>query len=193
MANSFTYALGRFAARHKLISDLSVCAAVLFLGWIVFWPSPERPPESPDAASTAPLQPAVDQRLEACGAKMPMRMASAAAEFKAKKYAEAYDLLEFCDGLIEDGSKEKEAYVKYRAAKIKEMDSIKLAAEKADKAERKKRGVNVGMTRQDAIDSSWGRPNKVNKTTTASTVREQWVYDGGYLYFENGVLTTIQN
>jgi SOS-response transcriptional repressor LexA len=33
----------------------------------------------------------------------------------------------------------------------------------------------------------------VNRTTFARGVHEQWVYDGGYLYFEDGVLTTIQN
>jgi len=33
----------------------------------------------------------------------------------------------------------------------------------------------------------------VNRTTYADTVHEQWVYDGGYLYIEVGILVTIQN
>jgi len=40
---------------------------------------------------------------------------------------------------------------------------------------------------------SWGEPNKINKTITTYSVTEQWVYDGGYLYFEKGKLTAIQN
>jgi len=33
----------------------------------------------------------------------------------------------------------------------------------------------------------------VNRTVTAGHVREQWVYPVGYLYFDNGILTAIQN
>jgi hypothetical protein len=52
--------------------------------------------------------------------------------------------------------------------------------------------VRIGMTKEMAIDA-WGKPNDINKTITRYAVSEQWVYDGGYLYFENGKLTTIQN
>ena len=41
--------------------------------------------------------------------------------------------------------------------------------------------------------SSWGKPRKVNRSTYTFGVHEQWVYDGGYLYFEDGKLTSIQN
>jgi hypothetical protein len=63
-------------------------------------------------------------------------------------------------------------------------------------------GARIGMTPKQVInDTTWGAPTRVNRTTTASGVREQWVYDhcgynrcyGGYLYFTNGVLTAIQN
>jgi hypothetical protein len=63
----------------------------------------------------------------------------------------------------------------------------------AEASRRKKEGVSVGMTQDEAIASSWGKPRKVNRTTTSYGVREQWVYDGGYLYFKDGVLTSIQN
>jgi hypothetical protein len=53
--------------------------------------------------------------------------------------------------------------------------------------------VRVGMPEEAAI-LSWGHPRKVNRTTTDSNTREQWVYgDGHYLYFTNGKLTSIQN
>lgn len=63
----------------------------------------------------------------------------------------------------------------------------------AKQAERWKEGVSIGMTEQEVLDSSWGRPEHVNRTITAKGKDEQWVYgDGDYLYFQNGVLRTIQ-
>lgn len=67
------------------------------------------------------------------------------------------------------------------------------AKARADAARKRSEGVRVGMSEQDVLASSWGRPRKINRTTRASGVSEQWVYDGGYLYFDNGVLTAIQN
>jgi hypothetical protein len=53
--------------------------------------------------------------------------------------------------------------------------------------------VSRGFTKQMCIES-WGEPNEINKTTGSYGVHEQWVYKrGNYLYFENGILTTIQN
>lgn len=53
--------------------------------------------------------------------------------------------------------------------------------------------VNIGMTAEQAI-AAWGRPNDINKTTYSFGVHEQWVYGiSSYLYFEDGILTTIQN
>lgn len=51
----------------------------------------------------------------------------------------------------------------------------------------------IYMTDYEVLDSTWGRPQKVNKTTTEYGVREQWVYSNNrYLYFEDGYLTSIQ-
>jgi poly-gamma-glutamate capsule biosynthesis protein CapA/YwtB (metallophosphatase superfamily) len=100
-----------------------------------------------------------------------------------------------------------------RAAKTKADETAKIARAKADaaaklvadaadrkaaaelKAFKKKNGVAIGMSAQDVLDSSWGRPESVNRTTTANGIHEQWVYSGSsnFLYFENGVLTAIQN
>lgn len=56
--------------------------------------------------------------------------------------------------------------------------------------------VFVGMTDKQAR-MSWGKPEEINKTVTNNIVHEQWVYgSSGYfsfLYFENGILTAIQN
>lgn len=56
--------------------------------------------------------------------------------------------------------------------------------------------VFIGM-RSKAARASWGSPDHVNKSTGTFGVHEQWVYpvtelDNKYLYFENNVLTTIQ-
>ncbi len=71
-------------------------------------------------------------------------------------------------------------------------------ADKLDKAKdakkRKSEGVSIGMTREEAIASSWGKPEHINTTIRASGRHEQWVYgSGNYLYFEDGKLTSIQN
>ena len=51
----------------------------------------------------------------------------------------------------------------------------------------------IGSTQHDIVKNGWGYPSGINKTTTANGVREQWVYgERRYLYFENGVLTAIQ-
>jgi hypothetical protein len=55
--------------------------------------------------------------------------------------------------------------------------------------------VQIGMTREQAI-AGWGRPRDINRTTALYGVHEQWVYGeygSGYLYFEDGRLTTVQN
>ena len=52
---------------------------------------------------------------------------------------------------------------------------------------------SIGMTKEEVLNSTWGSPEDINRTTTAYGVREQWVYsDYRYVYFENGVVTAIQ-
>lgn len=84
-----------------------------------------------------------------------------------------------------------------KAALEKQASAEKIKSDaaqaRADAARKRREGVRIGMSEQDVLDSSWGRPRKVNRTTRASGTAEQWVYDGGYLYFDNGVLTSIQN
>lgn len=74
------------------------------------------------------------------------------------------------------GSREKGAYDKYKefCAKAKISPAI-------------------GMTQVQARFTTWCFPTTMNKTTTVSGVRIQEVYERNrYLYFENGILTTIQ-
>jgi len=39
-----------------------------------------------------------------------------------------------------------------------------------------KPGVRIGMTKAQAMDTSWGLPQKINKTTDTNGTREQGVY-----------------
>lgn len=72
----------------------------------------------------------------------------------------------------------------------------KIEREKAERAARKE--PKLGMTAAQAEKSTWGYPDKTNRTTGVYGVKEQWVYYvrpglSKYLYFDNGILTTIQD
>jgi hypothetical protein len=57
------------------------------------------------------------------------------------------------------------------------------------------RRIQIGFD-HDRVIASWGRPDHVNRTTYSFGVHEQWVYGeygSGYVYFEDGVVTAIQN
>ena len=83
------------------------------------------------------------------------------------------------DSLIAQAEKKK-----YRASK-KWPKRVWTAIDKGS--------VFIGMTSAQA-EESWGKPDDVNRTTSRSGVSEQWVYESGsYLYFQDGILTTIQN
>lgn len=73
-------------------------------------------------------------------------------------------------------------------------DAIYAKQQAAAKAAAKRQGVTIGMSKEQVLGSSWGKPQNVNRTINAYGEREQWVYGGrNYLYFENGTLTSIQN
>lgn len=60
--------------------------------------------------------------------------------------------------------------------------------------EDKKRGIQIGMSKQDVLASNWGKPKRVNRTSTARGEMEQWDYgNGSYVYFDGDFVTVIQN
>jgi hypothetical protein len=65
-------------------------------------------------------------------------------------------------------------------------------ARNVEAARRKGQGVHIGMTADEVVASSWGKPDNVNRTTYAWGVKEQWVYSTGFLYLTNGRLEAIQ-
>lgn len=53
---------------------------------------------------------------------------------------------------------------------------------------------SIGMTKSEVENSTWGKPEKINRTETIYGIREQWCYSRyRYIYFENGIVTSIQN
>lgn len=50
----------------------------------------------------------------------------------------------------------------------------------------------IGMTADEVLTSKWGYPKKKNITQTATSTSEQWVYDQGYIYLRDGIVTAIQ-
>ena len=53
------------------------------------------------------------------------------------------------------------------------------------------RSLYIGMPRADVI-KTMGRPRDINQTVTANVVYEQFVYQGIYVYLENGKVTAWQ-
>lgn len=86
-----------------------------------------------------------------------------------------------------------------RAASVKkEQDSLKHKYKKYKWSNKVWKAifngkVYRGMSKLQA-QLSWGEPESINRTSGSYGTHEQWVYGGNnYLYFENGVLTSIQN
>lgn len=109
----------------------------------------------------------------------------------ASEYADANKI--YKQALKDEEVEEKRAEAKRRA----EMKPVERIMEKYDCSQDMaesilKRRVKIGMTR-DMARAAWGRPSDINRTVGTFGVHEQWCYDGCYLYFEDGILTSWQN
>ena len=63
----------------------------------------------------------------------------------------------------------------------------------ADTAQKIMKGyVRIGWSK-DKCKESWGEPDDINTSIGSWGRYEQWCYPNSYLYFENGILTSIQN
>jgi len=52
--------------------------------------------------------------------------------------------------------------------------------------------IKPGMTKDEVL-LSWGPPGSKNRTVTAETTHEQWIYNRTYVYFDNDVMTAFQD
>jgi hypothetical protein len=113
-----------------------------------------------------------------------------------RNYSDAYEFLD----KIKNPPKEvpKEIVEEYRKLKIKLEDYKPVAEEQIQEEPVQEEPVQItdleiGMTKEEVL-KILGEPKDINKTITANGVSEQWVYFGDrYLYFEDGILTTIQD
>ena len=100
-------------------------------------------------------------------------------------------------GQMCDGPSDKSNYCQAGRKRIDEA----RAAWQARTNELAARGKipRIGMSASQVENETvLGSPNTINRTETASTVSEQWVYSSAdskatYLYFRNGKLTSIQD
>ncbi|AVI29794.1 hypothetical protein C3Z10_16065 [Bacillus velezensis] len=113
---------------------------------------------------------------------------------KAVSYEVAYDLLNKPEEntlLIRDRVDDNPESTGFQRREVTYSENDDEQSEDEEYQEKK---IAIGMTKQEVIQlKDWGRPKSIHKTTTASGINEQWVYGiSRYLYFDNGVLTTIQ-
>jgi hypothetical protein len=71
---------------------------------------------------------------------------------------------------------------------------VKTRDEENKKEEASKYEPGLGMTKQEVLNSAWGKPESINKTETNYGIHEQWVYGNRrYVYFDDDVVTAIQD
>lgn len=83
----------------------------------------------------------------------------------------------------------------YRKLSISDRDTFRKAAFKWGAATAKdivEGYVRIGWNKE-KCRMSWGEPHDINTSIGIWGRHEQWCYHSSYLYFENGILTTIQN
>jgi hypothetical protein len=54
------------------------------------------------------------------------------------------------------------------------------------------RKVLLGMSREQ-VETSWGKPQRIHRDVGSWGIKEQWIYGGTYLYFDNDLLTSYQD
>jgi hypothetical protein len=194
MANSIPYRLGVFVRRYPFVPLLAVAAllAYLTLDGRSTSATPGTTPSTTASAVAAPRGPAPPPP---CTTGLAEQMASAKQLLAAKQPLQAYDALFDCRDAHAAGP-DAATYAKALAQWQQATDAKARQEQKAEAARKKREGVRLGMSPEDVLASSWGMPDKINRTTRASGTSEQWVYrerGEGYLYFDNDVLTSIQN
>lgn len=217
--NSLSYQLGLFFGKFAKSGGLLTFALLLFVFSVTgYLSAPSDKPASPMAPAFDLRKACAGERLQkyqelmqeksywlaglqmtACGtlASHPeykqMEMAAELAHYQNEIAASGRDKarkMAAVNSMVSRGHPVSDSLV----VELRQYEKAEMARAKAADAKlRKSQGVSIGMTYEEVLASSWGRPKRVNKTTRATSETQQWVYDGGYLYFENGLLRTIQH
>jgi hypothetical protein len=183
--SSTSYKIGKWAAENKVLTLLIVylCVWALTPLWSEREPRSNPTSNPPVANAKPPQDPCTGQELED-------RTKMAREYAKKNNHENVVNLLRLCEKRLAEGTEAQKllsnAYVI--------VEKNQAAYRKRELAQWKKEGVSIGMTPERVLQSSWGKPEKINTTTNAFGTSEQWVYRGhNYLYFQDGKLTTIQN
>lgn len=194
-----SYAVGRWIGAHPWLTAAGILGVTGFL--LINRPSPGAPQPPQSTPSQAELQAAAaaqaeKERAEAEALRqrcISEAMPLAERESKAGKMMAARATLSPCKEILTD-PKQAAFVAKVTAGAEREEARNRARVEAELKARKKREGVHIGMSKQDVLDSSWGRPQEINRSTYSFGVHEQWVYgNGNYLYFKDGTLTAIQN
>jgi hypothetical protein len=52
--------------------------------------------------------------------------------------------------------------------------------------------ITVGMNAEQ-VRLAWGNPKRINTTVLTNRTREQWVYGTNYVYFNDGIVSSMQS
>lgn len=201
---TLSYRLGRFVRLHPFVT-VAIVAAV-FGAWHFSQEGAEQQRIADASAKQAAAEQTERARLVEVARAEAVLKEECATNGKAHKEAmeeaargdvqAAFRAVMYCREHLDANPPVKALYIKVADAARKQDAADAARAAAIVKAAKRREGVKIGMTQQDVLDSSWGKPDTINRTTSASGTREQWVYRSrvsGYLYFENGVLTTVQH
>lgn len=159
-------------------------------------PTPPRPPPTSEQSEAA-KKAREEQAAKALAAERERCLGpvleKAKGEAKIGKPNAAFATMSPCQAHIGADPKAKPFLANMLTEARAEDEKVLKKTAAAERSLKKSKGVSIGMSQDDVVASSWGKPRTINRTTTANGTREQWVYDGGYLYFQDGVLRTIQN
>ena len=90
--------------------------------------------------------------------------------------------------VLQDKSKNTKTVTREDAERTMEYA---LLTDKAYSTHKKYGSLRIGISKE-ACEAICGKPDKINTTTGSWGVHEQWVYKDKYIYFENGLVTAIQ-
>lgn len=125
---------------------------------------------------------------------------SAMSNFEDEDYKHAYNNIEkipndyngqFAEGISLARKKLKD---RYKIDKEETEKSNEILADAQEQYDLQHTKPQIGMTQEEVInETGWGKPDDINRSTTKYGVEEQWVYNiYGYVYFEDGKVTAIQ-
>mgnify|MGYP000446820790 CR=1 FL=1 len=204
---SMGYRVGRAIGSMPRGLRLGLLGAIVGAGILSYWTNKIASDQAEAAAARVATQAAQERQaqaqlaaaqrkamIERCTGQRASIVAASNSALSRGALADAMDGIRQCvDALpLDAGYRDQFRLVDIAVKRQAEKDRALVAA--AEKSQKRREGVRIGMSMDDVLASSWGRPQSVNRTTTAFGTSEQWVYSsGGYLYFTDGVLTAVQN